>query len=74
MGGIESNMVDTSIVGLFVCGENSANLIHGANRLGGNSLLEGAVFGELAGVKASMMAKKQIYYLLTTIKLYLILG
>lgn len=58
MGGIESNMVDTSIVGLFVCGENSANLIHGANRLGGNSLLEGAVFGELAGVKASMLAKK----------------
>lgn len=58
MGGIESNMVDTEISGLFVCGENSLNMIHGANRLGGNSLLEGAVFGELAGVKASMFAKK----------------
>ncbi len=52
MGGIEANMTATSIKGLFVCGECSSNGVHGANRLGGNSLLEGAVFGELAGQKA----------------------
>jgi succinate dehydrogenase/fumarate reductase flavoprotein subunit len=52
MGGIESNMTKTDIKGLFVCGECAVNNIHGANRLGGNSLLEGAVFGELAGSNA----------------------
>jgi succinate dehydrogenase/fumarate reductase flavoprotein subunit len=52
MGGIESNMTKTSIKGLFVCGECANVGVHGANRLGGNSLLEGAVFGELAGKKA----------------------
>lgn len=52
MGGIESNMTKTDIKGLFVCGECAAIGIHGANRLGGNSLLEGAVFGQLAGKKA----------------------
>lgn len=52
MGGVDCNMVDTEIKGLFVCGEMVSNGVHGANRLGGNSLLEGAVFGELAGQKA----------------------
>ncbi len=57
MGGIESHDCNTAIKGLYVCGENAANMIHGANRLGGNSLLEGAVFGELAGRKAAQYAK-----------------
>lgn len=52
MGGIQNTMTKTEIKGLFVCGECSATGIHGANRLGGNSLLEGAVFGELAGYEA----------------------
>lgn len=52
MGGIESKMTKTEIKGLFVCGECAAVGVHGANRLGGNSLLEGVVFGELAGKKA----------------------
>lgn len=52
MGGIEANMTKTRIKGLFVCGECAVNGVHGANRLGGNSLLEGVVFGELAGIKA----------------------
>jgi succinate dehydrogenase/fumarate reductase flavoprotein subunit len=52
MGGIETDEVETDIKGLFVCGECASNGVHGANRLGGNSLLEGAVFGELAGKKA----------------------
>jgi succinate dehydrogenase/fumarate reductase flavoprotein subunit len=57
MGGIEANMTKTDIKGLFVCGECAVNNIHGANRLGGNSLLEGAVFGELAGENAREFAK-----------------
>jgi succinate dehydrogenase/fumarate reductase flavoprotein subunit len=52
MGGIENDMSKTAIKGLFVCGECSVSGVHGANRLGGNSLLEGAVFGELAGQHA----------------------
>jgi succinate dehydrogenase/fumarate reductase flavoprotein subunit len=58
MGGIESNMTSTAIKGLFVCGECAVSGVHGANRLGGNSLLEGAVFGELAGQKALEYSKK----------------
>lgn len=52
MGGIKADMTVTDLKGLFVCGECAGNKVHGANRLGGNSLLEGAVFGELAGQKA----------------------
>lgn len=59
MGGIESNMATTSIEGLFVCGECANSGVHGANRLGGNSLLEGAVFGELAGKKALEFSKNK---------------
>lgn len=58
MGGIAADLVNTKLAGLFVCGENSCNKTHGANRLGGNSLLEGAVFGELAGTRAFEFAKK----------------
>lgn len=52
MGGIANKMTKTQIGGLFVCGECACSSVHGANRLGGNSLLEGVVFGELAGKKA----------------------
>ena len=52
MGGIEADMTKTSIKGLFACGECAVQGVHGANRLGGNSLLDGAVFGELAGKNA----------------------
>lgn len=52
MGGIENSMSKTDIKGLFVCGECACSGVHGANRLGGNSLLEAAVFGELAGKNA----------------------
>ena len=58
MGGVVSNMTQTEINGLFVCGEMAANKIHGANRLGGNSLLEATVFGELAGQKALAYSKQ----------------
>ncbi|WP_024953521.1 FAD-dependent oxidoreductase [Sulfurospirillum arcachonense] len=52
MGGIDANLCKTGLKGLFVCGECSTTGVHGANRLGGNSLLEGVVFGELAGKEA----------------------
>lgn len=56
MGGIASSMASSELKGLFICGESAALGVHGANRLGGNSLLEGAVFGELAGKKAKEYA------------------
>jgi len=56
MGGIASSMTSSEVKGLFICGESAALGVHGANRLGGNSLLEGAVFGELAGKKAKEYA------------------
>lgn len=61
MGGVETKMVSSKIDGLFICGEMASNGVHGANRLGGNSLLEGSVFGELAGLKAYKYSQKNEY-------------
>ncbi len=58
MGGVDVNMTSCDIKGLYVCGEMASNGVHGANRLGGNSLLEGSVFGNLAGEKAREYAKE----------------
>ena len=53
MGGIEVNDKSmTNIDGLFAVGECANHRVHGANRLGGNSLLELVVFGKQAGVSA----------------------
>jgi succinate dehydrogenase / fumarate reductase flavoprotein subunit len=50
MGGIDCNENgETSLQGLFAVGETSCMSVHGANRLGGNSLLETLVFGRLVG-------------------------
>lgn len=40
---------NTPLHGLFAAGEVSCVSVHGANRLGGNSLLETVVFGRIAG-------------------------
>lgn len=40
---------DTPLVGLFAAGECACVSVHGANRLGTNSLLEASVFGRRAG-------------------------
>ncbi|MEM6928452.1 MAG: FAD-binding protein, partial [Myxococcota bacterium] len=53
MGGVrvDSDTQMTRVPGLFACGECGAGL-HGANRLGGNSLSDLVVFGRLAGLGA----------------------
>lgn len=59
MGGIRVNpdTQESTVPGLFACGECAAGL-HGANRLGGNSLSDLIVFGTLAGRGASDYIKK----------------
>jgi succinate dehydrogenase / fumarate reductase flavoprotein subunit len=60
MGGIPTNTNgETPLPGLFAAGECACVSIHGANRLGGNSLLETLVFGERAGRKAAEQAGKE---------------
>src|SRR5580658_2926081 len=58
MGGIRVNgeTQSTNIPGLFAAGECAAGL-HGANRLGGNSLSDLIVFGKRAGEYAAKYAK-----------------
>jgi succinate dehydrogenase / fumarate reductase flavoprotein subunit len=54
MGGIDVNEKCASIIaGFFAAGECACVSIHGANRLGGNSLLDTVVFGKIAGEAAS---------------------
>lgn len=58
MGGIDvDNMLQvTGIKGCFAVGECSNAKVHGANRLGGNSLLEITAFGKFAGDNAYQFA------------------
>ena len=49
----------SSLENLYACGEIAATGLHGANRLGSNSLLEGLVFGKLAGLHAANAAQQQ---------------
>lgn len=54
MGGIGTDIRGaTNVAGLFSAGEAACVSIHGANRLGGNSLLETLVFGKQAGIAAA---------------------
>ena len=65
MGGIPTDMfgqvvIDekgTPLEGFFAAGECACVSVHGANRLGTNSLLEATVFGERAGRSALKYAK-----------------
>jgi L-aspartate oxidase len=49
IGGVKTDAsARTSIKNLYACGEIASTGLHGANRLGSNSLLEGLVFGKTA--------------------------
>ena len=62
MGGIsvDENMM-SSIDGLFAVGECAQSGVHGANRLGGNSLLEIVSFGRLSGKNAAKYSQSVDY-------------
>jgi len=60
MGGIDTNPDgETFLPGLYAAGECACVSVHGANRLGGNSLLETIAFGTRAGKKASQGIGKE---------------
>ena len=61
MGGVKvdpETAASTSVPGLFAAGESAGGL-HGANRLGGNSLSDILVFGRRAGEGAAAYAKER---------------
>ncbi len=69
MGGIPTNIGgqaltqdakgnDVIIDGLYACGEVACVSVHGANRLGGNSLLDLVVFGRAAGLQIEKALKE----------------
>ena len=54
MGGVKTTIWgETPVPGLYAAGECACVSVHGANRLGGNSLLETIVFGRRAGQRAA---------------------
>ncbi len=58
MGGIKTDMEGrTSIEGLYAAGETACVSVHGANRLGANSLLDTIIFGRHSGVDAAVRAR-----------------
>lgn len=59
MGGVVvDSKCQTSVKGLFAIGE-VVGQVHGANRLGGNSLLGTVVFGKIAGREAAMITERE---------------
>lgn len=73
MGGVATNIQGQAIVqnsqgedqqvpGLFAVGEVACVSVHGANRLGGNSLLDLVVFGRSAGMHIESMLRQGVEY------------
>jgi succinate dehydrogenase / fumarate reductase, flavoprotein subunit len=59
MGGVKvDSKCQTNVKGLFAIGE-VAGQVHGANRLGGNSLLGTVVFGKIAGREAATKVARE---------------
>lgn len=69
MGGVSCNIYGqaldhqgNTLHGLYVAGEAACNGVHGANRVGGNSLLEVVVFGRKAGTNAAkLMSSRSLH-------------
>lgn len=60
IGGVDADLDGrSSLKGLYAVGEAGCSGLHGANRLGSNSLLEGLTFGARAGVDAGRCAKDE---------------
>lgn len=64
MGGVD--VIDyrtcaTTVMGVFAAGEAACISVHGANRLGGNSLADIMVFGKCAGVGAAVCARSRSF-------------
>jgi succinate dehydrogenase / fumarate reductase flavoprotein subunit len=54
MGGVDTDLWGlTSLEGLYAAGECACVSVHGANRLGGNALMETITFGKRAGAHAA---------------------
>lgn len=69
MGGIMTDaQCETNIKGLYAAGECASVGLHGANRLGSNSLTELLVFGRLAGEQAAANAHTQDFAPLSTMQ------
>ena len=67
MGGVRTNQwAETGIAGLYAAGECACVSVHGANRLGGNSLLETIVFGRRAGLRAGEYVRTVVPRALTS--------
>ena len=61
VGGIKTDaLTATNISNFYTCGEAACTGLHGANRLGSNSLLESLVFGKAAGAQAARKEKTTI--------------
>jgi succinate dehydrogenase / fumarate reductase, flavoprotein subunit len=54
MGGVDTDVWgETSVTGLYAAGECACVSVHGANRLGGNALMETITYGKRAGAHAA---------------------
>ena len=54
--------VDEEVQGLYAAGEAACVSVHGANRLGGNSLLDLVVFGRAAGIHIEEVMRQGVSY------------
>ena len=53
---------DVAVEGLYAAGEAACVSVHGANRLGGNSLLDLVVFGRAAGLHIEQVMRQGVSY------------
>ena len=58
----DNSGADVAVEGLYAAGEAACVSVHGANRLGGNSLLDLVVFGRAAGMHLEEVMKQGVSY------------